>query len=467
MEAGALALEELADRGLRARAAPAARRARRRRRAGPPRPPAPRPSRGGRAASRRSPRRAPARRRCPRRRRRCGRSFRTSAGVYAPSTRRISASAAIPTSSCSGVGSFVARRRWISRPGAVEGLGERGAVVAIAPGEHLDRQRGAAEADPGAGHRPGALDQPLEQHGAAGREQHHRGDEVRAAAVVLLGDAGRVLDPLLVGGDRLVLDPVVGGQVAIGEGDHRRAPRRSPAPAPRAAPRRGGACAAASSPPGWRRSPPRPAGPRREAAPTGSRRRTRGSTAIASASFSGPRSPGSRAASFGASSGLRSEATSISPDGSRTAAAQWVGPWIRRPLRSAIPPSRSFSSAIDPTIDDRIRREWRAQRSVAALRAATEFPPDSLLDPAGGPQSRPPAGVRLSLALAWKAALETLATCRSCAEVNFCRSRFLSGLEPAAQLLLEAAVGGRVEAAPLEARGSSGWSLTAPGSSCA
>ena len=35
----------------------------------------------------------------------------------ASSTRRISASAATPTSSCSGVGSLVASWRWISRPG--------------------------------------------------------------------------------------------------------------------------------------------------------------------------------------------------------------------------------------------------------------------------------------------------------------------------------------------------------------
>src|SRR5262245_9393752 len=39
------------------------------------------------------------------------------AGVYAPSARRISARAATPTSSCSGVGSLVAISRWISRPG--------------------------------------------------------------------------------------------------------------------------------------------------------------------------------------------------------------------------------------------------------------------------------------------------------------------------------------------------------------
>src|SRR3712207_6999940 len=40
--------------------------------------------------------------------------FRSAA---APSTRRISSSAARPTSSCSGVGSRVPIRRWISKPG--------------------------------------------------------------------------------------------------------------------------------------------------------------------------------------------------------------------------------------------------------------------------------------------------------------------------------------------------------------
>ncbi len=105
--------------------------------------------------------------------------------------------------------------------GRVEGLGERVAVVAVAPGEHLDRQRSAGEADPGAGGGAGALDQPLEQDRAAGGEQHHRHDQVRAAAVVLLGDRSDVVDPLLVGGDRLMLDPVVGGEVAVAEGDDR------------------------------------------------------------------------------------------------------------------------------------------------------------------------------------------------------------------------------------------------------
>src|SRR5438046_6504627 len=56
--------------------------------------------------------------------------------------------------------------------GSVEGLGQRLAVVAVAPGEHLDRDRGAAEADAGAGGGAGALDQALEQDSAAGGEQH-------------------------------------------------------------------------------------------------------------------------------------------------------------------------------------------------------------------------------------------------------------------------------------------------------
>src|SRR6202012_2268419 len=49
--------------------------------------------------------------------------------------------------------------------------------------------------------------------------QHHRDDQVGAAAVVLFGDRGGVVDALLVGGDRLVLGAVVGGEVAVGEGD--------------------------------------------------------------------------------------------------------------------------------------------------------------------------------------------------------------------------------------------------------
>ena len=65
VQARALALEELADRGVRAERREQLDVAARRRRAGPPRRPARRRSRGGRAASRRCPRRARARRRGP------------------------------------------------------------------------------------------------------------------------------------------------------------------------------------------------------------------------------------------------------------------------------------------------------------------------------------------------------------------------------------------------------------------
>ena len=81
----------------------------------------------GEAASRSSARRARSRRRGPRQRRRCGRSGRTSAPVYVAGGLVVAvagtlgaedlASAATPTSSCSGGGLLVARRRWISRPG--------------------------------------------------------------------------------------------------------------------------------------------------------------------------------------------------------------------------------------------------------------------------------------------------------------------------------------------------------------
>src|SRR4051812_41873878 len=56
----------------------------------------------------------------------------------------------------------------------VERLGEGGAVVAIAPGEHLDRDRCAPEADSGPRQWARVVEQPLEQNRAPGREQHHR-----------------------------------------------------------------------------------------------------------------------------------------------------------------------------------------------------------------------------------------------------------------------------------------------------
>ncbi len=142
-----------------------------------------------------------------------------------------------------------------------------------------------------------------------------------------------------------MLDPVVGGEVAVEQGDQRgHGADACTTPSRRAElPKRLRSAAVATSvaPTVAEHAQVLEGQPRRRHP-----RRTSGSTAIASASFSGPRSPGIAAASPGASSGLRSEATSMLPvRGPRTAAAQCVGPWISSPLRSAIPPSRSFSES--------------------------------------------------------------------------------------------------------------------------
>ena len=228
-------------------------------------------------------------------------------------------------------------------PGGVEGLGEGRAVVAIAPGEHLDRERGAADADAGAGDRargcpPGAR--------AAGCPRRRAASSARSGSS-RSGRApwGRRPGPRSPARRRR-------SPCARRRGRRRGRGRRgrpSPAPSPIA-------CTTPS-----RRAEVRtrlrsievaasvaPIAAATRGSSNGSRAagrfvRTIGSTAIASASLSGPRSPGRRAASFGASSGLRAEATSISPSRLRTAAAQWVGPWISSPLRRAMPPSRSFS----------------------------------------------------------------------------------------------------------------------------
>ena len=74
----------------------------------------------------------------------------------------------------------------------------------------------------------------------------------------------------------------------------------------------------------------------------GSARRTDGSTAIASSSFSGPRSNGGVRSSL--TKRLRSAATSIVPSGRRIAQPHEVGPCTSTPFGSAIPPSLSLSA---------------------------------------------------------------------------------------------------------------------------
>src|SRR4029077_20839446 len=93
------------------------------------------------------------------------------------------------------------------------------AVVAVRPGEGLDRGGGAGQADEGAGGAARLVGEALERDRPGGRHHHHRHDQVGAAAVVLFGNRGDVVDPLLIGGDRLVLGAVIGGQVTVGEGD--------------------------------------------------------------------------------------------------------------------------------------------------------------------------------------------------------------------------------------------------------
>ena len=81
---------------------------------------------------------------------------------------------------------------------------------------------------------PGRLQHALDQQLPGGGHHHHRGDQVGAAAVVLLGRARRVVRAGLVGADRLVLDPVVGGELAVAQRDHRGHQR--PAPPARTSP---------------------------------------------------------------------------------------------------------------------------------------------------------------------------------------------------------------------------------------
>ena len=63
---------------------------------------------------------------------------------------------------------------------------------------------------------------------------------------------------------------------------------------------------------------------------------------------SGPRRIGTLAKRLPPKSGLAPEATSISPLDARAATAHEVGPWISRPLRSAIPPRRRTSRSLGP-----------------------------------------------------------------------------------------------------------------------
>jgi hypothetical protein len=100
-----------------------------------------------------------------------------------------------------------------------------GVAVTLGPREDLDGGADRDELHRGAGQRRGALDHAAQKRSAGQVGGQQRGHEVRAAAIVLLGRVARVGCVLLIGSDRLVLDAVVGGQVAAAQCDQRRTQR--------------------------------------------------------------------------------------------------------------------------------------------------------------------------------------------------------------------------------------------------
>ena len=231
--------------------------------------------------------------------------------------------------------------RWISKPGPPERLGQARLRVALAPREHLDGDRGGGERDRAAGHRARLLERPPQQHRAGQVGGEHRRDQVRAAAVVLLG--GRRPRPR---------SPARRPRSTCARRRGRRRARRRAARTARA---RRTTSAAIDSPPAPRRcrraSAPvieAPAAtPITEASWNGSRaegsaRLTSGITAIASPRRTTPRTPGTPSARVQRAACARRRPRPR-PCAVRTAAAQCVGPCTSSPLRSAIPPRRSFS----------------------------------------------------------------------------------------------------------------------------
>ena len=263
--------------------------------------------------------------------------------------------------------------------GRVDRAAERRVGPALREREQLHRARQCwPPRRPRARRRPGRLEQALDDQLAGDREDQQRHDQVGAAALVLLGGVRRVEAAALVGADRLVLDAVVGGEV--GSRQRRRAPGARPARRSRVsraavAGARAGGCSAA------RDAAVASATPSTRGSSIGSRaagrpRRAIGITAKASASRSGPRRSG---ASSRAGPARRPASAPRRPRCGRRACVprppRRRGPWISRPLRSAIPPSRSFSGAAGalplaeaPLVETR----GRSARRGAASRACSD-----------------------------------------------------------------------------------------------
>ena len=130
------------------------------------------------------------------------------------------------------------RRRWISRPGAWKASASGSPWWRSLQANISTAIEAPPSPTPARAIGPGLLDQALEQHRAAGREQHHRRDQVGAAAVVLLRHrrpgrrfpARRRRSPCArPRGRRRGRGPSAPPSPA---------PRRAPGPGPRAAPRR-------------------------------------------------------------------------------------------------------------------------------------------------------------------------------------------------------------------------------------
>ena len=227
------------------------------------------------------------------------------AGRGRASTRRISASAARPTSSWRLVGSRVPTRAG-ARSRARSARASARPVVALAPGEDLDgdaavrrarrRRRPAASGAraPGAA---AACPARLEAIIGAIRCEPQRSCSLAASRGVVV--------VLLVGGDRLVLDAVVLGELAAAQREQRRGEReRRRAPPRRRRRARGGAAARRRA---WRR----PSTPSTAASWNGSR--ASGSAALderddghrLGRGAATPRTPGTPSARAGAACGRR------------------------------------------------------------------------------------------------------------------------------------------------------------------
>ena len=254
-----------------------------------------------------------------------------------------------------------------SRSRAAGAPRQRESRVALRPREHLDRERHAAERHDPLGGRPATA---RAAHGdvAGGRSRSIGATRFEPQRSCSLDGVGG-LAVLLVGGDRLVLDPVVGGEVAAaqrGIAGSMRSPRR---PRPRAPTER----AAPGLPPApgrQRRRADRAERPHvlhRQLRASGSARLTSGMTANASASFVTPRTPGhalGRASTR--TSGLRPDATLISPVLRRAR---------RRPSASARARAARCAAPCRPAAASRPAPARRSSRAPSARARRRSAPP--------------------------------------------------------------------------------------------